>query len=144
MTVTLNLTMLKVALIVIIILLVFGIATWVIVSIILLPVPSTKTTINNTKTHVKHNTESEHSLNLLIDECSIGTHDCEQRCFDTPGSYSCACDVGYVLAKDGRTCLDKDECVYGGVMGDSVPADPGFKTRLPKRLFYFDFNFDLF
>ena len=31
-------------------------------------------------------------------------------CINTPGSYSCACNPGYMLLMDGTTCVDADEC----------------------------------
>ena len=39
-----------------------------------------------------------------IDECSEETDGCEQNCFNTVGSYTCGCNVGYVLVPDGRSC----------------------------------------
>ncbi|KAM4635166.1 bone morphogenetic protein 1-like isoform 2-T4 [Polymixia lowei] len=40
-----------------------------------------------------------------IDECSRPDNGhCEQRCLNTLGSYRCACDPGYELASDRRTC----------------------------------------
>jgi MYXO-CTERM domain-containing protein len=47
------------------------------------------------------------------DECAAGTDDCDVNatCTNTPGSFECACNVGY--AGDGRTCADVDECAAG-------------------------------
>nr|XP_060497050.1 tolloid-like protein 2 [Panthera onca] len=40
-----------------------------------------------------------------VDECSWPDHGgCEQRCVNTLGSYKCACDPGYELAADKKTC----------------------------------------
>ena len=39
-----------------------------------------------------------------IDECTLGTDACTQICYDTPGSYRCCCNSGYILDSDGRTC----------------------------------------
>ncbi|XP_033951392.1 bone morphogenetic protein 1-like isoform X1 [Pseudochaenichthys georgianus] len=40
-----------------------------------------------------------------MDECSRPDHGhCEQRCLNTLGSYRCACDPGYELAADRRSC----------------------------------------
>ncbi|XP_078614309.1 uncharacterized protein LOC144883590 [Branchiostoma floridae x Branchiostoma japonicum] len=44
------------------------------------------------------------------DECADDTSMCEQTCTNTPGSFSCACQQGFVLNDDGRTCQDVDEC----------------------------------
>ena len=43
-------------------------------------------------------------LYLDKDECATGEHDCQQICFNTPGSYMCLCDTGYQLGTDGHTC----------------------------------------
>ena len=43
-------------------------------------------------------------LYLDKDECATGEHDCQQICFNTPGSYMCWCDTGYQLGTDGHTC----------------------------------------
>ena len=39
-----------------------------------------------------------------INECTAGTHQCEQVCQNTVGSYTCACNSGFVLDSDGRSC----------------------------------------
>lgn len=40
-----------------------------------------------------------------VDECSWPDRGgCEQRCMNTLGSYQCACDPGYELAADKKTC----------------------------------------
>ena len=39
-----------------------------------------------------------------IDECARGTHECNQTCNNTIGSYTCGCNAGYRLAPDGRNC----------------------------------------
>ncbi|XP_060555257.1 fibrillin-1-like isoform X3 [Ruditapes philippinarum] len=45
-----------------------------------------------------------------IDECASNTHDCEQLCMNSLGSYQCACQPGYVLNTNGSSCDDIDEC----------------------------------
>uniref|UniRef100_A0A8C1UIL1 Uncharacterized protein n=1 Tax=Cyprinus carpio TaxID=7962 RepID=A0A8C1UIL1_CYPCA len=48
-----------------------------------------------------------------IDECSRPDKGhCEQRCVNTLGSYHCACDPGYELAPDRRSCAGdtKNQC----------------------------------
>lgn len=35
---------------------------------------------------------------------------CEQRCVNTLGSFKCACDPGYELAPDKKSC--EGNCVY--------------------------------
>ena len=50
---------------------------------------------------------------LDIDECKIGTHDCDLNatCHNTNGSYLCECNVGYT--GNGTYCHDLKECKYG-------------------------------
>ncbi|XP_078693848.1 uncharacterized protein LOC144923323 isoform X2 [Branchiostoma floridae x Branchiostoma belcheri] len=46
-----------------------------------------------------------------IDECTTGTHHCDQVCKNTPGAYTCDCLDGYRLAEDPlQGCEDVDEC----------------------------------
>ena len=54
--------------------------------------------IKNSKTFV---------FNADIDECALGIDDCAENanCTNTPGSFSCMCDEGYV--GDGITCVGK-------------------------------------
>lgn len=40
-----------------------------------------------------------------VDECDIGNGGCDHDCQNSPGSYSCTCDDGYVLHNDQRTCV---------------------------------------
>ncbi|XP_053380499.1 epidermal growth factor-like protein 7 isoform X2 [Mercenaria mercenaria] len=39
-----------------------------------------------------------------IDECQNTDHGCQQICKNTAGSYMCACQTGFTLAEDGKTC----------------------------------------
>lgn len=48
--------------------------------------------------------------NLLcpdVDECEQGISTCDSLCQNTIGSYRCACQTGYVLNRDGKTCRGK-------------------------------------
>ncbi|XP_021378486.1 sushi, von Willebrand factor type A, EGF and pentraxin domain-containing protein 1-like [Mizuhopecten yessoensis] len=56
---------------------------------------------------LQFNVDIGHCLNK--DECS-GTNICVQKCVDNEGSYTCACNDGYMLNSDGRTCSDINEC----------------------------------
>ena len=40
---------------------------------------------------------------LDIDECSEGSHKCDQNCHNSVGSYACSCDDGYHLDRLNRT-----------------------------------------
>uniref|UniRef100_A0A1B0G546 Metalloendopeptidase n=1 Tax=Glossina morsitans morsitans TaxID=37546 RepID=A0A1B0G546_GLOMM len=46
---------------------------------------------------------------LEIDECKLGTHNCQQKCKNTLGSYRCACSPDYTLLADGKRCA-KNPC----------------------------------
>ncbi|XP_013392399.1 neurogenic locus notch homolog protein 2-like [Lingula anatina] len=48
-----------------------------------------------------------------IDECLLGTYQCQATCVNTAGSYKCACNDGYRLVADGFSCEDVDECSGG-------------------------------
>ena len=39
-----------------------------------------------------------------IDECTLGTDNCQQMCSNTGGSFSCDCFDGYTLADDQTSC----------------------------------------
>ncbi|XP_060798902.1 cartilage matrix protein isoform X2 [Neoarius graeffei] len=40
----------------------------------------------------------------VSDLCATGDHDCEHICVSIPGSFKCACQEGYTLKEDGRSC----------------------------------------
>ena len=46
-----------------------------------------------------------------VDECSAGTHECQQQCINTDGAYECECAAGYTLVSDGKSCTG--ECAAG-------------------------------
>lgn len=46
-----------------------------------------------------------------IDECETHDHGCQDICFNGVGSFECRCRPGFVLAVDGKTCSDINECV---------------------------------
>uniref|UniRef100_A0A096NX72 Matrilin-4 n=1 Tax=Papio anubis TaxID=9555 RepID=A0A096NX72_PAPAN len=48
-----------------------------------------------------------------IDLCAEGTHGCEHHCVNSPGSYFCRCQVGFVLQPDQRSCRAIDYCSFG-------------------------------
>ncbi|MBN3300558.1 bone morphogenetic protein 1a [Amia ocellicauda] len=65
-----------------------------------------------------------------MDECSKPDNGrCEQRCVNTLGSYKCACDPGYELASDKRSC----EAACGGFitkLNGSITS-PGWPREYP-------------
>ena len=44
------------------------------------------------------------SIPTAVNQCEEGTHDCEQICLDNGATFTCACNSGYDLARDGRSC----------------------------------------
>ena len=41
---------------------------------------------------------------LDVDECVESTDDCEHRCLNNDGSFSCTCHIGYRIDANGHTC----------------------------------------
>ena len=39
-----------------------------------------------------------------INECASNNGNCEQLCNNTKGSFTCSCQLGYILNADQRTC----------------------------------------
>uniref|UniRef100_A0A8C9B4P1 Matrilin-4 n=1 Tax=Prolemur simus TaxID=1328070 RepID=A0A8C9B4P1_PROSS len=48
-----------------------------------------------------------------IDLCAERTHGCEHHCVNSPGSYFCRCQAGFVLQQDQRSCRAIDHCSFG-------------------------------
>ena len=46
-----------------------------------------------------------------VDECTTGTHNCQQQCTNTPGSFTCGCNSGYRLLANGYHC--QGTCAIG-------------------------------
>ena len=43
-------------------------------------------------------------FNKDINECSNGKNNCDHKCHNTQGSYTCSCNDGYELGSDHRAC----------------------------------------
>ena len=69
-----------------------------------------------------------------INECTEGLDDCEQRCSNTPGTFTCSCDSGFTLDVDGRSCIaDSVQPVCGGVLTTATGSfqTPGYPVSYP-------------
>ena len=55
-------------------------------------------------------TEVDSNEFLDIDECAIGTDNCDANalCINTNGSFTCMCQLGY--AENGENCAGKNIC----------------------------------
>ncbi|KAH8365730.1 hypothetical protein KR093_003824, partial [Drosophila rubida] len=63
---------------------------------------------------------------LDIDECSLSNANCSHFCINLPGSFQCACPLGFSLDADGRSCRDHDECLLeNGQCGQLCLNQPG-------------------
>ncbi|XP_019492589.1 PREDICTED: matrilin-4 [Hipposideros armiger] len=47
------------------------------------------------------------------DLCAEGGHGCQHQCVSSPGTFHCACNTGYQLAADNKSCLAIDHCSFG-------------------------------
>ena len=54
-----------------------------------------------------------------INECSEGSHRCEQECHNAIGSYACSCEIGYRLNHDKLTCTG-NFCVIAKYASQSI------------------------
>ncbi|XP_069907880.1 matrilin-4 isoform X2 [Oryctolagus cuniculus] len=45
--------------------------------------------------------------------CAEGRHGCQHQCVNTQGAVRCACNPGYKLAADNKSCLAIDPCAEG-------------------------------
>ena len=71
-----------------------------------------------------------------INECSEGTDNCDQRCTNTDGSYTCSCNSGYTLAEDGRSCTPVAPLCGGELTGSSGSFhSPGYPNGYPVENF---------
>ncbi|XP_071502871.1 uncharacterized protein [Diadema antillarum] len=65
-------------------------------------------------------------------ECSV--RPCQHRCMNTPGSYRCYCDHGFLLLNDGRTCTRDDRCYSTRCAFGCVQYEDGFNCFCPDGL----------
>ena len=72
---------------------------------------------------------------LYINECELGTHDCDlnAECTDLRDGFSCKCNPGYM--GPGSDCDDQNECV----LNDELCPDPNSKVSHITNLDIMDF-----
>ncbi|XP_053430652.1 matrilin-4 isoform X3 [Nycticebus coucang] len=46
------------------------------------------------------------------DQCAEGEHNCQHQCVNARGTFHCACNSGYKLAPDNKSCLAIDHCSF--------------------------------
>ena len=56
------------------------------------------------------------SIPTAVNQCEEGTHDCEQICLDNGATFTCTCNSGYNLARDGRSCEGELLSLYRACM----------------------------
>ncbi|XP_034269642.2 cartilage matrix protein [Pantherophis guttatus] len=66
---------------------------------------------------------------VVSDLCATGDHDCQQICVSTGASYACACEVGFTLNNDGKTC----SVCNGGAATDLIFLIDGSKSVRPEN-----------
>lgn len=62
----------------------------------------------------------ERRTNLFtdIDECFEESHDCQHKCNNTDGGFTCDCFTGYTLNADNKTCNGSEQFqnVYNDIL----------------------------
>ncbi|OWF52578.1 Hemicentin-1 [Mizuhopecten yessoensis] len=69
---------------------------------------------------------SQHTC-LDIDECTEDPGICQHKCTNTEGSFKCTCPKGYKVSRNGRKCIDVNECSELSI--DCGPDQMCFNTR---------------
>ena len=71
----------------------------------------------------KHSTKTVYHCSSFvdIDECQSNNGGCEHACYNTAGSFTCDCRLGFALATDGSGCAgkllkDNESCVLDPIM----------------------------
>ena len=72
------------------------------------------------KTHLKCSCLNS-LLRLDLDECGARSHDCQQVCVNTEGSFRCECHSGFMLNRDRKSCqgivtLHFFECLHFSIV----------------------------
>ncbi|XP_030845287.1 mucin-like protein [Strongylocentrotus purpuratus] len=68
-----------------------------------------------------------------FNECAdTNDNDCEQKCDNNLGSYTCLCNAGYILALDQRSCDEVSECdeaLKNSTESANCTCEPGFQLE---------------
>ncbi|XP_071787239.1 uncharacterized protein [Asterias amurensis] len=67
-----------------------------------------------------------------LNECSA--RPCSHRCMNTPGSYRCYCEHGYILLEDGVSCSRDDRCSSTRCSFGCIQFEDGFTCFCPDGL----------
>ncbi|XP_060534565.1 protein tolkin-like [Cylas formicarius] len=65
------------------------------------------------------------------DECVRTNHGCEQMCVNTLGSYHCACNPGFELHSDSKSCVDACGGLFNATTG--TITSPSFPELYPSN-----------
>ena len=86
-----------------------------------------------------------YTVSLIEDECATGTHECQQRCQNIVGSYTCSCNSGYTLAPDRRSCIADPVVQCGGRLTASSGTfhSPGYPNGYPQEEFECEWIIDI-
>ncbi len=67
------------------------------------------------------------NLTREIDECALLPGICQHgTCVNTPGSFACECELGFVYDRASHQCIDRNECQVGA---EEAGASPGQVCR---------------
>ena len=80
-------------------------------------------------------------LSSDTDECEQSSHDCDQICTNTLGSYECSCETDFTLGDDSRTCVPSCTATYTALSGSF--QSPGWPAYYPQLDFSCRWTIDL-
>lgn len=72
---------------------------------------------------------------MEINECDLMPSMCKHgQCMNTPGSFECMCNRGYIYDEDSHQCIDDNECLKNPCEGNAQCINlPGsFECKCPE------------
>lgn len=77
-----------------------------------------------------------------IDECKLLPFVCQvnQNCFNTNGSYSCACKLGYTFISSNNSCVDINECDQSPCSANATCANTDGSYNCTCKQYYVNVN----